>query len=710
MLASKVQLAFLRRIERRGGLGEEFWRELHSGAEPSLLQITRNERGYRSTAMKPVHQRLNLYTVGDEAYIFVPTGELLATQSLTVHRATAEVMLNRKSLHARAFGKPVYGILGLISLSLSEYIIVLTGREPLGRLSGHDIFRATDFDILPLNPNAPVLSPPHPVEAHLLALLRSHLKASNFLYSYTWDMTRRLQAQLENQNTDSNKGLFEVADDRFFWNKFLQSKFIESSQKQDLSHYILPVIYGTFDVRSLFIHGRHMQLALISRRSRYRAGTRYFRRGVDHDGHVANFNESEQLLFVEHQNTTGAIRAGDDFAHKFSFVQIRGSVPFFWAEVNTVRYKPDLQVMELPNTVNAMKSHLLAQVSTYGSQTLVNLVNHKGYEKPIKDAYERYMEQLNLPDVRYQYFDFHTECKNMRWDRISLLLDKLQADLQKQGYFHLDANDSKANQLQHGTVRTNCMDNLDRTSVVQAALAKYVLTKQLQKIDVLSKEQGVDDFESLSKDFREMWADHADAISKAYAGSGALKSDFTRTNKRTRKGLMEDGVKSMLRYFKNNFLDGARQDAFDLFTGAWIPRRNPATMNFLVTDPRPLVLRSAPAIASFSLFMICAGLTLPRSSDYSLVYYFFLWIMLLLATAIFMVTYGIDYVSWPKLIPLDSVIHYDGPGYRSAKHGMGLKGVNVRLGLDSGAKWLNKSKRKLDVESMPLADRSKRVD
>lgn len=94
-----------------------------------------------------------------------------------------------------------------------------------------------------------------------------------------------------------------------------------------------------------------MQLALISRRSRYRAGTRYFRRGIDHEGHVANFNESEQLLFVEHQNTAAAVRGDDDFAHKFSFVQIRGSVPFFWAEVNTVRYKPDLQIMDLPDSV-----------------------------------------------------------------------------------------------------------------------------------------------------------------------------------------------------------------------------------------------------------------------------------------------------------------------------------------------------------------------
>ena len=56
-----------------------------------------------------------------------------------------------------------------------------------------------------------------------------------------------------------------------------------------------------------------------------------------------------------------------------------------------------------------------------------------------------------------------------------------------------------------------------------------------------------------------VWAEHADAIATAYGGSGALKSDFTRTNKRTNKGLLEDGVKSTMRFIKNNFFDGARQ-------------------------------------------------------------------------------------------------------------------------------------------------------
>ena len=38
-----------------------------------------------------------------------------------------------------------------------------------------------------------------------------------------------------------------------------------------------------------------------------------------------------------------------------------------------------------------------------------------------------------LPNVRYEYFDFHTECKNMRWDRISVLLAKLEDDLNRNG-------------------------------------------------------------------------------------------------------------------------------------------------------------------------------------------------------------------------------------------------------------------------------------
>ena len=56
-----------------------------------------------------------------------------------------------------------------------------------------------------------------------------------------------------------------------------------------------------------------------------------------------------------------------------------------------------------------------------------------------------------------------------------------------------------------------------------------------------------------------VWADHADAISMQYSGTGALKTDFTRTGKRSKYGVIRDFSNSILRYYKNHYQDGARQ-------------------------------------------------------------------------------------------------------------------------------------------------------
>ena len=58
-------------------------------------------------------------------------------------------------------------------------------------------------------------------------------------------------------------------------------------------------------------------------------------------------------------------------------------------------------------------------------------------------------------------------------------------------------------------------------------------------------------------------------MSQQYAGTGALKSGFTRTGKRTVGGLLDDGWKSAMRYYLNNFCDGRKQDALDLVSGTF---------------------------------------------------------------------------------------------------------------------------------------------
>ena len=109
------------------------------------------------------------------------------------------------------------------------------------------------------------------------------------------------------------------------------------------------------DLKSATVNNRELLFFLISRRSRYRAGTRYFTRGIDINGYTANNNETEQIVLFDPLPANGQIassRGRVDGKEKLSYVQTRGSVPVFWAEVNNLRYKPDLQIMDIPETVS----------------------------------------------------------------------------------------------------------------------------------------------------------------------------------------------------------------------------------------------------------------------------------------------------------------------------------------------------------------------
>ena len=62
-------------------------------------------------------------------------------------------------------------------------------------------------------------------------------------------------------------------------------------------------------------------------------------------------------------------------------------------------------------------------------------------------------------------------------------------------------------------------------------------------------------------------------MSVLYTGTNALKTDFTRTGKRTFKGAVDDGVNAIQRYYINNFCDGYNHDCYDLATGKLQPSK-----------------------------------------------------------------------------------------------------------------------------------------
>ncbi|VUZ56817.1 unnamed protein product [Hymenolepis diminuta] len=340
-------------------------------------------------------------------------------------------------------------------------------------------------------------------------------------------------------------------------------------------------------------------LTIISRRSQYRAGCRYRRRGIDEKGHVANYVETEQVLEVPSDNSI----------HVLAFLQIRGSVPVFWTQTG-IKYKPPIQLhRSLSENRDAFRLHIERPLSKFDRLVVVNLVETTPgrQESKITGAYVRQLLLLNNPQVTYVGFDFHEYCKGLRFRNVAILLDGVKEIIRDMKYcwLHKDYFMCK----QEGVFRVNCVDCLDRTNLVQSVFATAILESQLRKLGRLPPE--VELPTTLARAVQAVWADNGDALSRHYTGTAALKGDYTRTGFRTVNGLMKDGVSSMGRYYQR-FGEIKRQAALDFLLG----HANSPELRFLRNCSTPdVTAQELPNIEASSLFVAIRSTCLQSDED-----------------------------------------------------------------------------------------------
>jgi len=56
-----------------------------------------------------------------------------------------------------------------------------------------------------------------------------------------------------------------------------------------------------------------------------------------------------------------------------------------------------------------------------------------------------------------------------------VLVQKVDKDAIEHGYFIENIKNRAVEKMQHGIIRTNCLDSLDRTNVAQGKIGLYVL-------------------------------------------------------------------------------------------------------------------------------------------------------------------------------------------------------------------------------------------
>ncbi|KAK0658233.1 Phosphatidylinositide phosphatase SAC2 [Lasiodiplodia hormozganensis] len=461
----------------------------------------------------------------------------------------------------------------------------------------------------PANNNTGTLLP------KILKTTKLYFSSRSFFFSYDLDLSRSWGNQTE---AHSSLPLFKLYDSLFFWNKNIIEPFIEAGQYS----FVLPVIQGfvgqrvfSVDVAAessgstvvgaasepeevvaaqesaaakrstsppppsrsntksglshpqvtpLSVHSstkKDYVITLISRRSVMRAGLRYLRRGVDEDGHAANSVETEQILAPQSWDSTdGKI---------YSFVQFRGSIPLFFSQ-SPYSLKPIPQLWGSPDTnATAFKLHFSQLAARYGGIQAASLVDKHGTEQKIGAAYEEYANALNEDGgidgrgmlLGFEWFDFHSVCRGMKFENVALLMNSLAKNMKNYGWTVEDRG--QIVQMQSGILRTNCMDCLDRTNVVQSACAREALERQLADQNVSIDLQ----HDPRTSWFNTLWADNGDAISKQYAGTAALKGDFTRTRKRNIAGALTDFGLTLSRYYNNIVNDYFAQAVIDYLLG-----------------------------------------------------------------------------------------------------------------------------------------------
>ncbi|XP_033916449.1 synaptojanin-2 [Melopsittacus undulatus] len=422
-----------------------------------------------------------------------------------------------------------YGCLGELQLKCGNarlhFLVLVTGCTSVGKILDAEVYKITATDFCPLQEETK--------EEERVTALKKILNSGMFYFSWpnagsNFDLTVRAQKQGDNHYESGNS---------FFWNQLLHVPF--KHYQVNCSDWLLKVMCGVVDIRTVYASHKKAKACLISRISCERAGVRFHLRGVNDDGHVSNFVETEQTIYLD-----------DDVS---SFVQIRGSVPLFWEQLRLQVGSHHLRLNRgLEANAPAFDRHMMLLKEQYGKQVIVNLLGSRGGEEVLNRAFKKLLwASSHAADTPMINFDYKF-AKGGKTEKLeNLLRPQLKLHWEEFGTFTKGENVSP--RLQTGTFRINCLDCLDRTNTVQSFIALEILLAQLESLGLNSKSV----IERFVESYKVMWTVNGRNLSRVSTGSRALEG-------KNKVGKLKDGARSVSRTIQSNFSDAVKQEAIKL--------------------------------------------------------------------------------------------------------------------------------------------------
>jgi phosphatidylinositol-bisphosphatase len=384
--------------------------------------------------------------------------------------------------------------------------VLVTGCFSIGKIADSEIFRITQTQLISLQTQN------HNEDK--IAEVRKVLNSGTFYFA--WNSSSQQQQSLFDITLSAQRRRKTSAtDNRFFWNRMLHIHLLRFDV--DCDFWLLKAMCGSIEIRTVYAGSKQARAIIISRLSCERAGTRFNVRGVNDEGHVANFVETEQAIYLDSDVS--------------SYVQTRGSVPLFWEQpgVQVGSHKVKLS-RGFEATAPAFDRHLSLMKKRYGRLVICNLlgtslIGSKEGEAMLSNEYQKHHEKSGHLDVPHIVFDYHLECRGGNQINLSKLKERIDKCCKHFGLFY--ASGDEIVKEQYGVIRTNCIDCLDRTNSVQTFIGLDILHEQIKIIGLADKKQTLSRFEEV---FKQMWISNGNEVSKIYAGTGEFELIFTRSS------------------------------------------------------------------------------------------------------------------------------------------------------------------------------------
>lgn len=493
----------------------------------------------------------------------------------------------------------IFAVFGVIEIAEIRFLVAVSKAQIIGSIGASDIMKIESVKFLTIS-REQYKNFDYETCYDKLERIKEFLK-TGFYFSYTY----KLHFQFSGKTALTTKEMtLDFGKNHFIWNyksikQFLPLKdskkkgnidatnvektdffdlgmtTLAQSQEHDdfANQFFIPFIQGYVAI----LEEADIKFVLISRRSYLMGGTRYNNRGIDNTGHVANYVETEQLVF--HREKI------------YRFFQIRGSLPFYWEQVKGI-INPRVDIHQrIDVNLEVISKHInLVMDKKFKKLVFFNLLSRKISDEELLSKYlVDLLESLSKNDafknkLLYEHVDFHQITKPTDFSSVDKYIynifnsGSVNSEIGFDEFEYSDLLDIFNLKLSQQTlIRTNCLDCLDRTNATQTKIGHYAFYKILERTQskVLANFKPEDRINPLSffersnmpffEKMRKVWANNGDIISIIYAGTGATTSSVTRKGEKSSiTSFLDHKLKSVTRFYLNNFDDNFKQEIIDV--------------------------------------------------------------------------------------------------------------------------------------------------